>query len=225
MTISFRAAAVAAIFCSFSFVAAGKHGLALAADKPAIITPAVLQDIKAIRDSELPPPPAEPALVAPAQLDQDLTAAEPQDSAPAEAPRTFASLAAAVAAQPVPAQMDSELRCLAGAIYHEAKGEPLAGQLGVAKVVLNRTRSGRFPRSVCSVVTQRGQFSFVRGGEVPDPGMGVRAYRTAIAVAQVAMADHWESPVPGALYFHASSVAPGWGKQRVAAIGHHIFYR
>ncbi len=222
MTISFRAAAVAAIFCTFSFVAAGKHGLALAADKPAVITPAVLHDIKTVRDAQLPPAPAEPALAAPSEPEDD--SAEAQD-APAEAPRAFASLAAAVAAQPMPAQMDSELRCLAGAIYHEAKGEPLAGQLGVAKVVLNRTRSGRFPRSVCSVATQRGQFSFVRGGEVPDPGMGVRAYRTAIAVAQVAMDDHWESPVPGALYFHASSVAPGWGKQRVAAIGHHIFYR
>ena len=57
---------------------------------------------------------------------------------------------------------------MAGAIYFEAKGEPLSGQLAVAEVILNRAKSGRFPKAICSVVTQRGQFSFVRGGRIPD---------------------------------------------------------
>lgn len=147
-------------------------------------------------------------------------------SAPASAPGlAFASLAAAVAAQDVPgAAVDSELECLAGAIYFESKGEPLSGQLAVAEVIINRTESGRFPKSICSVVKQPGQFSFVRGGRIPDAPAGAQ-YRTATAVAKVAMADMWDSPAADALYFHARRVSPGWNRERVATIGNHIFFR
>lgn len=134
----------------------------------------------------------------------------------------YDSLAEAVAAQSVAAD-DGELRCLAAGVYFESKGEPLAGQLAVAQTILNRTRSGRFPKSVCSVLTQRGQFSFVRGGQVPS-GSG-RAWSTAIAVAKVAQRDLWDSAAGNALYFHARSVAPGWRLAKVAAIGNHVFYR
>lgn len=139
-------------------------------------------------------------------------------------PSRFDSLAAAVAAQNPPAAIEEELGCLASAVYFEAKGEPLAGQLAVAQVILNRARSGRFPSDVCSVVTQPGQFSFVRGGHVP-PIAGNAAYRTALAVAQVALARGWDDPAPSALYFHARRVAPNWRMTRIAAIGNHIFYR
>ena len=136
----------------------------------------------------------------------------------------FASLPAAVDAQPGTADMTDELSCLAGAVFFESRGEPLAGQLAVAEVILNRSRSHRFPPSVCGVVTQPGQFSFVRGGRVPEPRAG-SDYRTAVAVARVALADAWDSPATGAMYFHAARVAPGWSRARVAAIGHHVFYR
>ncbi len=114
---------------------------------------------------------------------------------------------------------------MAGAIYFEAKGEPLAGQLAVAQVILNRTKSGRFPKSICSVVTQRGQFSFVRGGRVPEINRANAAYQRAIAVAHVAVDKLWDSGAGNALYFHATSVTPRWRMARVASIGHHIFYR
>ena len=42
---------------------------------------------------------------------------------------TAASLAELVAATPRPAKLDAELRCLAGAVYFESRGESLAGQL------------------------------------------------------------------------------------------------
>ncbi|MET3824610.1 spore germination cell wall hydrolase CwlJ-like protein [Sphingomonas sp. PvP055] len=136
----------------------------------------------------------------------------------------YGTLDAAVAAQSVPDDMGDELQCMAGAIYFEAKGEPLSGQLAVAEVILNRTKSGNFPKSVCSVVTQRGQFSFVRGGHVPSIPSN-RQYRTAVAVARVALADSWDSPASSAMYFHARQATPGWHRQQVAAIGNHIFYR
>ncbi len=149
-----------------------------------------------------------------------------QDSAPVVTTDDveYASLDAAVADQDAPATIDGDLRCMASAIYFESKSEPLAGQLAVAEVILNRTKSGRFPKSVCSVVTQRGQFSFVRGGHIPAVANN-KQFRTAVAVAQVAMADHWDSPAANALYFHARRVAPGWRMSKVASIGNHVFYR
>jgi N-acetylmuramoyl-L-alanine amidase len=137
---------------------------------------------------------------------------------------SYASLAAAVAAQDMPGDADSELSCLAGAVYFESKGEPLSGQLAVADVIINRTASGRFPSSICSVVKQPGQFSFVRGGRIPEIASNPQ-YRTAMAIAKIAMADGWDDPAPKALFFHARRVSPGWGKARVATIGNHIFFR
>ncbi|WP_375395378.1 cell wall hydrolase [uncultured Sphingomonas sp.] len=149
----------------------------------------------------------------------------PTAAAPVEAAGTaFDSLDAAVAAQDA-AIADDALRCLAGAIYFEAKGEPLSGQLAVADVIINRTRSGRFPEDVCGVVKQHGQFSFVRGGSIPTIDSNRAGYRTAIAVAKVALRAAWENPATDALFFHARRVAPGWGMVKVAAIGNHIFYR
>ena len=136
----------------------------------------------------------------------------------------YGTLDAAVAAQTVPDDMGDDLQCMAGAIYFEAKGEPLSGQLAVAEVILNRSKSGRFPKSVCSGIPQRGQFSFVRTGHVPTVPAN-RQYRTAVAVARVALADSWDSPASDAMYFHARHAAPGWHREQVASIGNHVFYR
>ncbi|WP_308222981.1 cell wall hydrolase [Sphingomonas sp. J344] len=156
-----------------------------------------------------------------AALDAD-DAALPQDSDSESA--TYATLAAAVAAQDAVAD-DAELNCLAIGVYYESKGEPLEGQLAVAEVILNRAKSGRFPASVCGVLTQRGQFSFVRGGRLVQPPAGARAWKTALAVAQVARDDAWDSSVSNALFFHARYVSPGWRRARVGSVGNHIFYR
>ncbi|MET4898459.1 cell wall hydrolase [Sphingomonadaceae bacterium jetA1] len=136
----------------------------------------------------------------------------------------FDSLAQAVAAQDDLASSE-ELRCLAGAIYFEAQGEPLAGQLAVAQVILNRTKSGRFPSGVCDVITQRGQFSFVRHGKIPSISPSRSAYRTAVAVAKVALADAWDSQAGKALFFNTPGNSPGVRVTKIAAIGNHIFYR
>ncbi|WP_235512824.1 cell wall hydrolase [Sphingomonas sp. Leaf17] len=160
---------------------------------------------------------------APLQMVQSLPATMPVE-APTTDTEDFSSLADAVAAQDG-AVADEALRCLAGAIYFESKGEPLAGQLAVAEVIINRAKSGRFADNICGVVKQRGQFSFVRGGQMPSIDATRAAYRTALAVAKVAIADAWDSPAPKALFFHAARVRPSWGLTKIAAIGNHIFYR
>lgn len=125
------------------------------------------------------------------------------------------------------APMDKELRCLAGAVYFEARGEPIDGQLAVAQVIVNRTEDGRFPRSYCDVVAQPGQFSFMRGRAMPRVREGSPAWRRAVAVARIADKGLWESEVGDAVFFHARYVRPGWSqrKVRLAQIDTHIFYR
>jgi N-acetylmuramoyl-L-alanine amidase len=120
---------------------------------------------------------------------------------------------------------DSEMECLAGAIYFESKGEPLAGQLAVAEVVINRAKSGRYPASLCGVVKQRGQFSFIRAGRFPAFSRDNAHWRKAVAIAHIAMKDLADSPAAKALAFHATRVSPGWRMKRVARVGNHVFYR
>ncbi len=150
----------------------------------------------------------------------------PATQQPIAAPATFSSLDAAVAAHAAGENGDREaLRCLATTIYFESKGEPLAGQLAVANVVLNRAKSGRFAPDVCGVVKQRGQFSFVRRGVLPAVDAAHRMYRTAEAVAKVALASAWKSPAPNALFFNGRKVGLPGRLTKVALIGNHIFYR
>ena len=119
-----------------------------------------------------------------------------------------------------------ELNCLATGIYFESKGEPLAGQLAVGKVIANRTRSGgRFPSTYCGVLFQHGQFSFVHGGRLPAVSHSNRQWQTAVALARIVDENLQQSSVGDALFFHARYVSPGWHAKRVASIGNHIFYR
>lgn len=144
-----------------------------------------------------------------------------------EAPRVDRSrpLAELVSEYAGTAPRDRQAECLASAIYWESNGEPLAGQLAVAEVIINRARSGRFASTLCGVITQRSQFSFVRGGRIPTPPQSSQGWRNAVAIAHIALDDVADSPVSTALFFHARYVSPRWRLQRLAAVGNHVFYR
>jgi hypothetical protein len=116
--------------------------------------------------------------------------------------------------------------CLAKAVYFEARGETLEGQLAVAQVVLNRAASGVYPPTVCGVVTQPAQFSFVHGGVMPSADTTSECWHKALAIADIAMKRLAQEVAPNVLWYHATYVAPAWGRQhmRVAQIGMHIFY-
>lgn len=135
------------------------------------------------------------------------------------------SLSALVARHAGTSTSSREAECLAGTIYFESKGEPLDGQLAVAQTVLNRSKSGRFPGSVCGVVFQKSQFSFVRGGGFPPIARSSQQWKTAVAIAHIAQNNLWDSSIANALFFHARHVSPGWRLKRIASVGNHIFYR
>lgn len=119
-----------------------------------------------------------------------------------------------------------EQGCLASAIYFEARGESLEGQLAVAEVVLNRTRSGRYPATICAVVRQPAQFSFVRRGVIPRADPNCEHWRRAVAIARIAESRATRLLPENVLWYHANYVSPSWGRRldRNRRIGAHIFY-
>ena len=123
--------------------------------------------------------------------------------------------------------LTSEENCLATAVYFEARGETVEGQLAVARVVMNRAASGRYPASWCSVVKQPWQFSFVRAGQFPRIDEGGAAWRKAQAITRLAVAEVVPTLSKDVLWYHADYVAPSWGRRLsfVQKIGTHIFYR
>jgi hypothetical protein len=125
------------------------------------------------------------------------------------------------------APVSEQMRCLAGAVYFEARGEPLDGQLAVAQVIVNRSADARFPGTYCGVVSQPGQFSFMRGKSMPRIRTGSPAWARAVAIAEIADKGLWESEAGEAVFFHAKYVRPAWSqrKTKLAQIDTHIFYR
>lgn len=153
----------------------------------------------------------------------DAEAPVSEESEPARI--SASSLAELVRAHDTSGPLSTEERCLAGAVYFESKGESLSGQLAVARVVMARAKSGRFPTTLCGVVYQKSQFSFVRGGGMPPIATGSNNWRNAVAISKIALDGSWKSPVEGALFFHARHVSPGWRLTRLGSIDNHIFYR
>ncbi|QNN67200.1 cell wall hydrolase [Sphingomonas lutea] len=125
--------------------------------------------------------------------------------------------------------LDEQSRCIAVAVYHEARGENLEGQLAVAKVIMNRAASGKYPSSWCATVKQPWQFSFVnpRSGAFPYTDTNSNAWRKAVAITKLAVANAVPTLSNDVLWYHADYVAPSWGRRLsfVQKIGTHIFYR
>jgi len=116
--------------------------------------------------------------------------------------------------------------CLAKAVYFEARSESLEGQLAVAQVILNRVASPEYPDTICGVVTQPAQFSFIRGGKFPQVNTSDQSWHTALAIADAANRRLATEVASNVLWYHADYVAPAWGHwhTKFAQIGVHIFY-
>ena len=115
--------------------------------------------------------------------------------------------------------------CLSLALYHEARGEPVSGQMMVAKVIVNRVASPRWPSSMCNVITQDHQFSFYRKGKTPKP-RDEEAWAKAQELAVQIINDPDVLPYTTADHYHTVDVRPVWRRKlhRIVRIGKHIFY-
>jgi len=123
---------------------------------------------------------------------------------------------------------DKQVRCLAENIYYESRGESLQGQVAVAKVTLNRLDEG-YARTVCGVVKQGCQFSWVCSGTNSNPAGSLWNQAVGLAVLMINEPSAVEDPTNGATHFHATYInwQPTWRrvKDSVNQIGNHVFYR
>jgi spore germination cell wall hydrolase CwlJ-like protein len=145
-----------------------------------------------------------------------------------EAPRLSSRYAGLMS----PRTLAREARCLAEAVYFEARSEPESGQAAVAQVVLNRAQSGLYPDSICGVVYQNRhrylacQFTFACEGKpltVTEPG----PWRVAQRIARDVLEGRIYSPKVGnATHYHANYVRPWWARkmEKRDKVGRHIFY-
>jgi spore germination cell wall hydrolase CwlJ-like protein len=128
-----------------------------------------------------------------------------------------------------------EMKCLAEAIYFEARGEPEQGRIAVAQVVLNRVKNPAYPNTICSVVYQnknmrnRCQFSFACDG-IRERVTNAGAWKDAQALAKRVLDDDrtlYIADVGASTHYHATYVKPRWSRKmtKMDKIGHHIFYK
>ena len=143
------------------------------------------------------------------------------------------------------AKLDKQSRCLALAIYYEARGESELGQIAIAQVVLNRVKSRKYPGTICKVVYEnshmrnRCQFSFTCDGRPENPRHRVawgQAKSLAVAIycrkdcdpdaRQDSPLSRLDAKMRRASHYHATYVAPRWSRRlkRTGKIGQHIFY-
>ena len=127
-----------------------------------------------------------------------------------------------------------DLFCLAINIYHEARGEPRAGQYAVAEVTLNRVKSKHYPNTICEVVHQKG-WDKIRKRYVSafswtelDYAINVKSkpWLEAMKIAHKVYNNEAKPKVKGALFYHANYIKPSWARKKKvkARIGKHIFY-
>lgn len=140
-------------------------------------------------------------------------------------PTTVAEVKSTHIAANIPTNV-KELKCLADNIYFESLIEPVAGQIAVANVTMNRVNSPHFPNTVCEVVWQKKQFSWTHDGKSDVPSEKVlwfEVYNIAEKVYNGEISDITE----GSTFYHADYVNPSWASKmdrKVVKIGRHIFY-
>ena len=112
-----------------------------------------------------------------------------------------------------------EVELLAKAIYGEARGESLTGQIAVGAVILNRVESEDFPNTIKGVIYEPYAFTCVQDGQFylkPDP----KAYEAAREALKGI------DPTKGSTYYWNPKTATSewiWSRAVVTKIGNHIF--
>lgn len=125
----------------------------------------------------------------------------------------------------------ADLYCMANAIYFESRGEPIEGQEAVAWTVASRVNSLRYEATtICEVVWQSGQFSFVNDGLCNYPKTDSPQWESALELANFVLSNSTDSPFPATFFVNHAIANPAGGawiknnKTFLVTIGQHSFY-
>ncbi len=129
-------------------------------------------------------------------------------------------------------RLTSEMKCLAEAIYFEARGEALEGQYAVGEVIINRVLSKDFPNSVCGVISEGAnrlnacQFSYNCDGKL-ETITEKKIYERILKLSQMLLEPSARFLTGGATFYHSKLVSPSWSKKFIKTneIGNHVFYK
>lgn len=131
--------------------------------------------------------------------------------------------------QEVSFELSQQIQCMAKNIYYEAAKESFEGKLAVAQVTMNRVNNPSYPKTVCEVVHQKinntYQFSWV--GEKKTSELNRYAWEESVIVARKALTEYKIHDIiykTKSMFYHNTTVNPGWKLKRVTQIGNHIFY-
>lgn len=131
-------------------------------------------------------------------------------------------------------QRMKDLECLSTNIYWEAGNQSFEGKVAVAQTTLNRVKDGRFGKSICDVIYSRTmvhgkvlcQFSWVCENKRRVIPVHDKQWQESQEVAKKVLLENFKLPsLHDSLYFHADYVNPKWGKEKIAKIDRHIFYK
>jgi len=128
---------------------------------------------------------------------------------------------------PVEELKAKEVFCMATAVYHEARGEPVIGQVAVAYTIKNRVGRDQFPPTICGVV-----YDEKHAVQFPDvkkvrPDYKSAEWNSAVEIATLTMVRYVEDPTRGARYYYNPKKVkrPKWARMRnVQTIGDHTFF-
>lgn len=126
----------------------------------------------------------------------------------------------------VPEELQKDFECMALNLHYEARGESTKGMIAVANVVMNRTENPNFPNSVCEVIYQKKQFSWVNSKTRLT--FRTTSYKAKFIAYEAIVNKTLEDNTSGALYFHVTNLKTNWeyGKlHKTANIGNHVFYK
>ena len=126
----------------------------------------------------------------------------------------------------------SEMKCLAEAIYFEARGESIEGQYAVGEVIINRVLSDKFPNSVCGVISEGAnrlnacQFSYNCDGKLETINEK-KIYGRILKLSKILLEPSARFLTGGATFYHSKFVSPSWSKKflKTNEIGNHVFYK
>ena len=129
-------------------------------------------------------------------------------------------------------KMNGELKCLSEALYFEARGEQIEGQIAVADVIINRKESKRFPNTICGVVSEGShkrnacQFSYNCDGKL-ETITEKKIYERILKLSQMLLEPSARFLTSGATFYHSKLVSPSWSKKFIKTneIGNHVFYK